>query len=544
MSSRGRFISHKEFGNLIADLRLGENSFQDDLLEFLECQRIIIPVARVRWPVSIVIEEYDGVPIPEPTQTERDDAQALSSALNEWRRPLSDPELPHPFDLGAKAPGAQLFTIEVDKHAFVSWRDFRTNIKGFGEEPVYVDRTVDTYYHHWQVLLVADALEMGMRLIFDIRRKDLFDAAFHNNWSDLPRAALRASISFTGAQGLEKGLKWARWLDAVAKFEVVRSRKLVELSCRKDGRIYVLENEDLDDFNIVLKRVAANVMSEINGSRDQMRSFLVYLCERWDEWRRFDRNKIAEKYKAQINQAIRVAIYAFDTNFEALSADVGIVTSHFENILDVIFPNWNVQARDNAELSLRHSVVAKAPTADSDLILDDGTITDFLDWVECNNHWKLYLGIESILEHQFKASIVNHNALAKEVESLSATFEHIVNDLQKEAGINPSDTLMRKMQKLWSVFPEIHGILRSQTALVSTRSVPRSTRLAEIAALAPTEKNIGVTRTLLEAVLYRNDGLHNGMVKWSETELHEATRIFLTAMMFCWKSLLVKPPMP
>ena len=103
---------------------------------------------------------------------------------------------------------------------------------------------------------------------------------------------------------------------------------------------------------------------------------------------------------------------------------------------------------------------------------------------------------------------------------------------------------MKKVQAFWNTSTEIHEILMTQFALVSTKTAPRANRLAAITALTPTGPNIDVARTILAAVLYRNDGLHNGMASWAEAELHEAARIFLTAMMFCRKNLLVSPPAP
>ncbi len=60
MASTGRYISPQDFGVLIADLRLAPTIFQDRLLEFLEQQRIVLPVARVRWPIALVIEAREG----------------------------------------------------------------------------------------------------------------------------------------------------------------------------------------------------------------------------------------------------------------------------------------------------------------------------------------------------------------------------------------------------------------------------------------------------------------------------------------------------
>jgi hypothetical protein len=143
--------------------------------------------------------------------------------------------------------------------------------------------------------------------------------------------------------------------------------------------------------------------------------------------------------------------------------------------------------------------------------LDDAAITDLLDWLERNDQWKIHLSIEAILKHQFSASSVDHSALAKEVESLSATFEHLTNALLDEAGVSSSGTLMKKVQAFWNTSTEVHRMLTTQFALVSTKTALRANRLAEIAALMSNGPNINVARTILAAVLYRNDGLHNGM---------------------------------
>ncbi|MBY5421050.1 hypothetical protein [Rhizobium leguminosarum] len=544
MASRDRFMSAKEFGALIADLRLTPTLFQNGLLEFFEHERIVVPVVRVCWPNSMILESRDVVSDPPPTQAERDATQALSDALRLWRRFDADPELPHPFDLGAQAPGAALITTDVASQEFVDWADFRTNIRGPGQDPLYISDGVDTYYHDWQVLLVADALMMGVHVIFDTRKPELLKQAVSGRLSDIPAKMTRSIVSFEGSRGLTKGLEWALWFDAAAKVEAVRSRKLTAVSMGHNGHTFTLEGAELADFNAVQKRSAERALAAIAGTCDDARSFLIYLCERWDEWSRRGGNEVAGEYKRQIGLALRMVMLAFDTDFKALAVGVGRATGHFANTLDVIFPDWKHDARDKAELSLKHSVVAKAPTADAALTLDDAAITDLLDWLERTDQWKVHLSIEAILKHQFGASSVDHSALAKEVESLSTTFEHLANALLDEAGVSSPAALMKKVQAFWNTSTEVHGILTTQYALVGTKTATRADRLAAIAALTPSGPNIDVARTILAAVLYRNDGLHNGMASWVEPELHEAARIFLTAMMFCRKNLLVSPPSP
>lgn len=544
MASRDRFISPREFGALIADLRLTSTIFQDGLLEFLEHQRIVVPVVRVFWPNPMVLESHDVDPDPAPTQAERNATRELTEALHLWRRFDADPELAHPFDIGAQAPGATLILTDVASQEFVDWADFRTNLSRGEEDPLYVSDGVDTYYHDWQVLLVADALEMGVRLIFDTRKPELLEYAMSGRLADIPTGLTYGTVSFEAPRGLAKGFEWRQWFDAAAKVEAVRSRKLAALARGHSGEVFTLEGAELVDFNGVQKRSAERALAAIGATRDHTRLFLIYLCERWDEWRRRGRNEVTGEYKRQVALALRMAMHAFDADFTALAVEVGRVTGHFANTLDVIFPDWKQDSRDKAELSLKHSVVAKAPAANAALTLDDAAITDLLDWLERNDQWKVHLSIDAILKYQFRASSVDHSALAKEVESLSATFEHLANALLDEAGVSPSGTLMKKIQVFWNTSIEVHGILTTQFALVSTKVAPRANRLAAISALTPSGPNTGVARTILAAVLYRNDGLHNGMASWAEAELHEAARVFLTAMMFCRKNLLVSPPTP
>lgn len=588
MASRGRYISPKELGVLIADLRLASTIFQDRLLEFFERQHLVLPVARIRWPTALVIEARRGVSAVLPTgknrqasriwtealrlwhwfvahvgwpiatgtdahgsvpavvltAEERQESQILADVFRLWNRFDADPELDHPLDRGNQQPGASLITFDVASCAFEPWDNFRTNIRPKDEKPLYVTDAVDTYYHDWQVLLVADALNMGMRLIFDTRREDLINLALHGDFRDLPPDVAWQEVSFQGLRGLKQGIKWAPFLDASARVETVRARKLDAISQTHHGQAFTLHGAELDDFNAAQKRAAERALAAIGGTSTQIVAFLTYLCQRWNEWTQGGRAEVAAEYKRQIMQAVRMVMHAQGRDFPSIVEDVGRVTGHFDNTLDVIFPDWTKQAREQAELSLRHGVVAKAPSADPALTLVDADVTDVLNWLERKGLWKVHLSIEAILARQFSGSQVDVVALAKEVESISTTFEHIVNALLDEASVSPAGTLMKKVQRFWNSVPAVHSILIAQHGLVSTKSAPRTVQLAGIAALTATGPNIDVARTLLAAVLYRNDGQHNAMAAWSENELHEATRVFLTALMFCRKNLLTNPPKP
>src|SRR5262249_46463864 len=150
-----------------------------------------------------------------------------------------------------------------------------------GQDPLYVSDGVDTYYHDWQVLLVADALEMGVHLIFDTRNPELLTCAMSGRLTDIPTDVTYGTVSFEGPRGLAKGLEWAHWFDAAAKVEAVRSRKLAALARGHNGNAFTLEGAELADFNAVQKRGAERALAAIAATRDHARSFLIYLCERW-----------------------------------------------------------------------------------------------------------------------------------------------------------------------------------------------------------------------------------------------------------------------
>jgi hypothetical protein len=95
MASGGRYISPRDLGVLLADLRLTSTMFQDRLLEFLEQQCIVLPVARIRWPIALVIEARENIPAVPATDDERRQASDLAEALRLWNRFDCDPTLAH-----------------------------------------------------------------------------------------------------------------------------------------------------------------------------------------------------------------------------------------------------------------------------------------------------------------------------------------------------------------------------------------------------------------------------------------------------------------
>ncbi|NQE61400.1 hypothetical protein [Caulobacter sp. RHG1] len=543
MTDRTRFLDHKAFGALLADLRLTPNVSQDRLLEFLERVGLVAPIARIDWPRALVVEGRGGVASPPATPTERSESQALSDALDGWRRRDADPAAPHPLDMDPTSPGGTLITRTFSPETFRPWTRFDTEIVGVRAKPFSVPDAVDTYYHDWQALLVADALETGMRLVFDTRDPQLLALAMDGDLAALPQDRIYQHVSFEGPRGLRDGMTWAGYFDAAAQLEVARSRKVLQLAQRQDGPAFRLNDAEMQELADLEAARAVAALAALEAPRSQVMAFIVYLCERWDEKRRRGQGEIAAEYKRQIELAARLAMSAYGVGIADLSVEVGRVTGHFANTLDVIFPDWSHSARQRAELSLKASVVAQAPLASPELILTDADVGDLLDWLERDGQWRVHLGIEAMLKHQFTGDPVDHAALAKEVETLATTLEHLINALLREAGCDDKGTLMKKLARYWGAVADVGAILRDRYDLVTLKR-PLSDQLAMIAELPATGPNLSVAQTLLRAVLYRNAGQHTGMASFTEEALHEAARAMLTAMLLCRKALRVAPPQP
>lgn len=199
MSFAKRFISEKELGRSASQLRLVPTPFQEKLLEFLERERIVVPAARIRWPRSLVIRERGGVPPSPPTEEEIVASQTLDTALERWRRYGADPEDAHPLDQN-NSVWSSLVEIDIRERVFEPWQTFRTNIHATDEEPLFVDAAVDTFYHGWQVLQLADALDMSVHVLLDLQNRDILECALSGNLEKLATAPTFQLVSFLGKQ--------------------------------------------------------------------------------------------------------------------------------------------------------------------------------------------------------------------------------------------------------------------------------------------------------------------------------------------------------
>jgi hypothetical protein len=537
-----RYLNPGEFGRYAAELRLVGNPFQERFLEFLERERLLAPVSRVRWPRAVVIAARGGTPSSPPTGEQVAASEALGEALRAWRRHGADLEAPHPLDYDDER-WASLVNREPAATAFEEWASFATNVRAAGQPPLNVDGAVETYYHGWQALLLADVLDMGLNLVFDLRVPRLFEAALRGGPGALVDEPTWSSVSFEGCRGLMAAGAWLAHFDVVSRFAEARQRALNSADTVQRRGGWHLEGEALARYHQAETRAATASLAALHLEVNTLVSFIAWQSERWDEWTRRGRSGIAEEYRRHIHLTAECWMAASGRPFADLAAAVGRVTGHFTNTLDVIFPDWIVEARERTASSLKHSVLPALPKVEPALAPTLADIEDLLAWLDRHGERKLHLHIEAVLERQFSDDPVDRAALAKEAEGLASTFEHLVNILLTDGGLNPvGKTLIPKLLLLWVGVPDVQRIIQANTKLTKTK--PPYTTAAQwdaidgLARLGPTGE---IAKTLLKIVLLRNDGLHNSMASWDGERLLDTVILMLSGLLFCRKALARLP---
>ncbi len=181
-----RFVSAGEFSAYAQSLRIVQSPFQDGLLQFLERERLLVPICRMRYPAEIhrhfkgiVYPESEDSDLPQETDEARlNGAFELYDRLRLWGVSRSKswpwPQF-HPFDLIEPAY-REFVETDVAGQPFQPWDHFRVQVGTSDGEPIYDRNAVRTLYHYWQVFMLAEIMGMGVTTVGDFRDAELFHA--------------------------------------------------------------------------------------------------------------------------------------------------------------------------------------------------------------------------------------------------------------------------------------------------------------------------------------------------------------------------------
>jgi hypothetical protein len=448
-----RYLDIRAFRRELADLKLKHGTITDRELERLERDRILIPSLRIRYPDSVERRWFKkGHPrLRMKGHVERNGprwraASSLEEARQKWGRSHSfnDP-LKDTAPLDKPRREWRCFIQHPKRRLFVNWDTFRVRAD-CPNGPVWHADTVVTYYSTWQLLIYVECSNMGVSLLGNTEGWDW------TGGGDLGR--FQQSISFEPIRSLQAFRKFERRLDAVVWF------------AEEDGRndVYILRGDHRrrqigDDEHAEMER-RSELLADLCRNRfrvtyPQLVELSKFLAERWADWHRIGHDNHAKAYKKFLAQTIHLMRYVRDVKREKLIDDVGRAGGHFKPILRVIFADWAVEWREDAERILksfgRQDALLRAD-------FSSGQVNKFLDFVEDENLFEFYWRWKSLNERAFSGDANLLAGLRSDLQGMALSVEHIVGALLRPRK-HPKPTLFEKFKQVWPKHTQIGKLL-------------------------------------------------------------------------------------
>lgn len=449
-----RYLDAKAFLDEVKALKVTHGHVSDTVLERLEEQRSLIPRLRLHYPDPIErrwwAQGHEGHDVGgehEPDGQRWDDANALEQARQNWRWEIDPTVTRHPLD----DPEARFlpFIEHPAERPFVAWRDYRVTVNAEGAKPFYTSQTVVTYYSSWQLLQYAEVATMGVTALMNLFEFTGWPsaeavAAAPQSYSVMPihamrgfaehRAALDAMVWF--AEEATKGYEFAtraghhrRLISAEEGAEIMRTR----LWAAEQARV----RHGVDDAQVL----AAN----------------RFLFEQWAQWEGDGRPLIAGAYKAIAAQGVRLACLTGNVTVDEYRDRVGLAGGYFKPIMDVIWPNWALEQRDDVR-----RVLVSYRREDTLLQADfsDALVDRFLDFIEAKGLHGFYWRMESFNHHSFEGNDYSLEGLKGDVQGMAVIVEHIASALGAK-----KDQLRDKFKELFKGDPAVLKLLKDNQVM-------------------------------------------------------------------------------
>ena len=449
-----RHLTAKTFLDEAKKLRVIRGHLDQGVLERLEKQRSLIPHVRIRYPEPIerrwFAEAHSSMSISgiiEPDGKRWDAACALENARQRVRWASDPTQNPHVPD-DPEERFRQFIEEPVEKQ-FIPWRDYRVSLHADGDEPLYTSETVVTFYTSWQVLQFAEVADMGVRIFMNLEDVKGFPEA--KELLAAPR-----SVSVYPIRALRGFAEHQSALDAIVWFaEEAHLGELFATGVSGGRRLLTEEERDeimrtrLHAADQAQKRYAVGVSELLDANR--------FLFERWSEWDDDGRPLIADAYKSVAAQGVRLACLAEGIEVDEYRERVGRVGGYFAPIMDVMWPDWEKQQREDARrilTSFRHeNALLKAD-------FSDDLVDKFLAHIEEHALQGFYWRLDSFHRHAFKGNNHSLEGLKGDVQGMGVVVEHISGSLG-----STRQQLSEKFKELWSGEPNVLKLLKSNKVM-------------------------------------------------------------------------------
>jgi hypothetical protein len=449
-----RYLETKAFLDAAKKLKVVTNHVSDAVLERLEKQRSLIPRLRLHYPDPIErrwwAEAHEGYEVGgehEPVRQRWDDAKALEEARQRWRGEIDPTVELHPLD-----DPEERFLPFIERPAdlpFVAWRDYRVSINADGAAPLYTSQTVVTYYSSWQLLQLAEVVNMGVTSLMN-----LFAVPGWPTPEDI--AAGTQSISVMPIHAMRGFAEHVAALDAMVWF-AEEAMKGYQFATRSGHQRRLISEEE--GAEIMRTRLWAAEQARIRHGMDdaQLLAANRFLFEQWAQWERDGRPLIANAYKAVAAEGVRLACLIGNVEVEGYRNLVGHAGGYFKPIMDVVWPSWEKEQRDD----VRH-VLTGFRDADALLRADfsDELVDRFLDFIEMHGLHGFYWRMQSFHQHAFEGNNYSLAGLKGDVQGIAVILEHLASALGAK-----KEQLRDKFKELWKNDPAVLKLLKDNAVM-------------------------------------------------------------------------------
>lgn len=449
-----RYLDAKTFLEEAKALKVTHGHITQPILERLEGQRSLIPRLRLHYPDPIERrwwaenhEDHDVGGAREPDGNRWSDACALETARHRRRWEIDPTISPHPLDDPEER--FRQFMEEPAERSFVPWDEYRVAVNADGAEPLYTSQTVVTYYSSWQLLQYAEVATMGVTSFMNLLEtggwpsKDVIAAAPH-------------SISFLPIHAMRGFAEHSRALDAMVWFSEEAMRGY-EFATRKGHHRRLISAEEGAEI-MRTRRWAAEQACARHGVGDaDLLAANRFLFEQWAQWEGDGRPLIAGAYKTIAAHGVRLACLNAGIEVEDYKAIVGLAGGYVKPILDVVWPDWAAEQRDDVRR------VLKSYRREGSLLKADFSeelVDRFLDFVEANGLHGFYWRFESFNRHSFKGNNYSLEGLKGDVQGMAVVVEHIASALGAK-----SQQLRDKFKELWAGDPAVLKLLKTNSVM-------------------------------------------------------------------------------
>lgn len=287
----GRFLSPSQFWEYAYNLQLVDSIPCLELLEFLERERLLGPICRVRYPPEVVRVWYASEhpawadpDLPTETNEERvDRATNLYHAVGWWDaapHPDRGPEF-HPLDLVDPAH-VEFVETDIASRPFKPWAEFEITAGQSDGQPM-TSLAVHTYYRYWQAFHLAEILSMAVSTLVNFQDPQACRLACEGRLAEIARERIYdLPTSLPGWHALSEFGPHEPAFEAVALFGAYRARAILEAGKPQQGAAIKLTGTTLEEFGRMEAAIAHHAAWRWNQTEASLLEFIKWQCQRWD----------------------------------------------------------------------------------------------------------------------------------------------------------------------------------------------------------------------------------------------------------------------